>query len=294
MRDLDEATITDAVIGTFSPDTEPRFRAVMEALVRHLHAFAMEIELKPEEWEAGIDFLFRSGKISTPERNEFVLISDILGLSSLIDILKNRHVHGATEHSVLGPFFIDGLPASPVGCDMISAPPGENDGEPVLVEGRVIDQDGEPVAGASVDVWQNATNGLYDVQDDALSNYNLRCRMVTGADGVYRFTTVRPQPYMVPTDGPVGGLLEAVGRHPWRPAHFHFKIGAPGYATLITELFPHDSAYIDEDAVFGVRQSIVIEMGEESDKAACAGTARSLEPPFKHVSYDFTLTRASD
>lgn len=287
MKDLNENNITDAVIGTFGSQTDARLRVVLEALVRHLHAFALEVELTPEEWETGIDFLYRSGQISVPERNEFVLISDVLGLSSLIDILKNREVDGATEHSVLGPFFVDGLPASPVGKDMIAA---ENDGDAVLAEGRVLTPEGEPIAGASVDVWQNATNGLYDSQDEDLEDHNLRCRMVTGEDGAYRFSSVRPQPYQVPTDGPVGELLRAVGRHPWRPAHFHFKVAAEGYSTLITELFPNDSAYLDEDAVFGVRESIVIDMQDANDAPQAGHLERVLTPPFKHVTYDFTLT----
>ncbi len=245
MRDLNENNITDAVLTSIAKTDDPRVKEVLSAVVRHLHDLGREVRPTHAEWGAVIDFLFRAGKISTPERNEFILASDILGVSSLVDII-NGPPPGGTEVSVLGPFYIADQEILPIGADLVHGQPGE----PITVQGHVRSAAGAPLAGAMLDFWQTAANGLYDVQDDALDGYNLRARMATDAAGWFQFRTVRPCPYTVPDDGPVGDVLRATGRHPWRPAHLHFKVSADGHRSIVTELFPADDKYVDEDAVF--------------------------------------------
>lgn len=283
MRNVTADTLTQAVVRSFAGAADPRFRLIIERLVHHLHAFARDVNLTPEEWKAGIDFLHNAGKISTDARNEFILASDVLGLSSLVDLLASGA--GATERSALGPFHAEGSPLLEVGGDLKR----DNDGEPMLVRGHVFDVDGHPVPGAQLDFWQAAVNGLYWQQDPAQDPHNLRFRMVTGDDGVYAFTTVRPAPYTVPYDGPVGDLLRAGGRHAWRPAHFHFIVSAEGFHALTTEVFFADDRYIDEDAVFGVRQSLLVNLRMDSDPEL--SRRYRLPLPFHSVEFDFRLSR---
>jgi hydroxyquinol 1,2-dioxygenase len=284
MQGIDRNTLTDAVIASFEGAGDPRMKEVIGALVRHLHAFAREVELRPEEWRAGIAFLTAAAAITDDKRNEFVLASDILGLTSLTDLLQG--VPGATERSVLGPFHAEGSPMLPVGGDLIR----DNAGPPVLVRGRVLDLEGRPVRGATIDFWQTNALGHYWQQDPTQSPDNLRFRMPLGDDGVYAFTTVRPAPYTVPYDGPVGGLLRAGGRHAWRPAHFHFRVLADGFAPLTTELFPADDPYIEQDAVFGVRASLAVPFvtRDEPEEAA----RHRLPNPFALVEFDFRMSPA--
>ncbi len=286
MTRVTEDTLTDAVIATIADNADPRFREIMTALVRHLLGFAREVELTKEEWLAAIDFLSRTGWRTTEKRNEFILLSDTLGLSSMVDFISSRGNDDATEVSVLGPFYIDGAPMIDNGGDLIAG----NDGEPGVVHGQVLSVDGTPIAGAMLDVWQNAANGLYSTEDPEQNEINLRGRLLTAEDGSYSFTTIRPMPYTVPEDGPVGGMLDAMGRHPWRPAHIHFKVTADGYQDLITELYPDDDKYIDEDAVFGVRDSLAVPFTRNSsaDEAAKHG----LDAPFFDLGYDFRLRPA--
>lgn len=281
MRNITRDNITQAAIGSFGGAESERMRFVLSRLVAHLHEFAREVTLTPEEWKAGIDFLYGAGKISDEARNEFILASDVLGLSSLVDLLQDAA--GATERSALGPFYAKGAPALPVGGDLARG----NRGERLLVRGRVLDQAGAPLAGATLDFWQAAANGLYWQQDPAQERFNLYCTMRTDAQGRYAFTTIRPASYTVPYDGPVGDLLRAGGRLAWRPAHLHFMISAPGHATLTTELFFPDDPYIDQDAVFGVREALVLELetGESEADARACGLAR----PFAIASFDFRL-----
>jgi hydroxyquinol 1,2-dioxygenase len=284
MQGIDRNTLTDAVIASFEGASDPRMKEVIGALVRHLHAFAREVDLMPEEWRAGIAFLTAAAAITDDKRNEFVLASDILGLTSLTDLLQG--VPGATERSVLGPFHAEGSPMLPVGGDLIR----DNAGPPVLVRGRVLDLEGRPVRGATIDFWQTNALGHYWQQDPTQSPDNLRFRMPLGDDGVYAFTTVRPAPYTVPYDGPVGGLLRAGGRHAWRPAHFHFRVLADGFAPLTTELFPADDPYIEQDAVFGVRASLAVPF---VTRDALEEAARLRLPnPFALVEFDFRMSPA--
>ena len=285
MRDVDEKSITDAVIRAMAGGDDERLRTVLAALVRHLHEFAREVELTPAEWMAAIGFLTRTGHKSSDTRQEFILLSDALGLSSLVDLIGGRGGDAATEASNLGPFYIEGAPMLPVGGDLIRG----NEGQPGVVRGRVLDEDGNPVAGAMLDIWQNAANGFYSNEDPDQDDMNLRCRMVTGADGAYAFTTIRPTPYTVPYDGPVGEMLRATGRHAWRPAHLHFRLTADGFADLVTEIFPEDDRYIDEDAVFGVRRSLAVPF-PPADEATAARW--KLSPPCFDLVYDFRLRRA--
>ncbi len=283
MRNVNADSITRAVIRSFDGAADPRLREIIEKLLLHLHAFARETRLTPEEWQRGIAFLHAAGKISSDARNEFVLLSDVMGLSSLVDLLASGT--GATERSALGPFHAEGSPMLEVGGDL----KGKNEGEAMLVRGRVLDAAGRPIPGAQLDFWQAAVNGKYWQQDPEQSPDNLRFRMVTGDDGAYAFTTVRPAPYTVPYDGPVGDLLRAGGRHAWRPAHFHFIVSAEGFHALTTEVFFADDRYIDEDAVFGVRESLLVTPQMGSDPALAQH--HRLPLPFHSVEFDFRLSR---
>lgn len=287
MRNVTVENITDAFLGYFGPDTDPRLKFVLERLVRHLHDFARETNLTHDEWRMGIEFLNQAGQISTPERDEFVLLSDVLGLSSLVDMIHSPD--DATNSSVLGPFHIAGAPPLPVGGDM----KGDTEGDVVLVEGRILDPDGQPIPGAAVDIWQTAPNGMYSSQDAEQDTYNFHALITTGDDGRYAFTTVRPVPYTVPADGPVGQILDATGRHPWRPSHLHFIIKAEGYRTLVTEVFPDDDPYLDEDTVFGVREDLVMHYQPQPPGSFPDGFALSgkVDGPWSRVNFDLRLTR---
>lgn len=252
MRDVTKDNITDVFKAYLGDDMNPRLREVMGSLVKHLHDFAREVNLTHEEWNTGIAFLEKSGEISDKERHEFVLLSDVLGLSSLVDMLHTTPE--GTSSSVLGPFHISGAPPLDIGADM-----KRGFGGPVLlVEGIVKDPQGNPIPGATLDIWQTAPNGLYSSQDPDQDTYSFHGLQTVGADGRYVFTTVKPVEYTVPTDGPVGDILRACGRHPWRPSHLHFIAEAEGYKPLVTEVFPDDDPYLDQDTVFGVRRDLVM------------------------------------
>ncbi len=287
MRNVTKDSITDAFLGYVSDDTDERLRFILEKLVHHLHDFVRETGLTHEEWRKGLELLCDAGEISTPERNEFILFSDVLGISSLVDMVNSAK--DGTPSSVLGPFHILGAPDLPIGGDMVRG----NDGSVVVVGGRVLTPAGDPIEGAVLEIWQTADNGLYSNQDEAQPDYNLRVRQTTGADGRYLFSTVRPAPYTVPDDGPVGELLHATGRHPWRPSHLHFIVTADGFKTLVTEVFPSDDPYLDEDAVFGVREQLVMEYQEQNDNGALPDNLEikpKLDGVFYTVDFDFVLS----
>ncbi len=288
MRNVNADTLTDLLLALSGPDTDPRLQEVLTSLVKHLHAFTKEVGLTHAEWRKGLELLTRAGEITDAERNEFVLFSDVLGLSSLVDMVNSPS--DCTSSSVLGPFHILGAPDLPVGGDMI----GDNEGPQVVVEGRVTDQSGAPIEGAKIELWQTADNGLYSNQDTAQSEYNLRISMTTGADGRYALSTIRPAPYLVPTDGPVGDLLNATGRHAWRPSHLHFIVQAEGYRSLVTEVFPSDDPYLDADAVFGVRADLVMEYrpGDHAALADDIAARDELAEGFSKVDFDFVLPPA--
>lgn len=289
MRDVSKETISQAFMAYCGPDTPPRLRTVLESFVRHLHGFAIETGLTHAEWRKALELLMAAGKISTPERNEFVLFSDVLGLSSLVDMVNSPS--GATPSSVLGPFHILGAPALPYGGDLKR----DNAGKTLVVTGKVVDSEGNPVTDGVIEIWQTADNGLYSNQDPAQPEYNLRGRTKTSSDGRYLFSTVRPQPYTVPDDGPVGELLKATGRHPWRPSHLHFIVQAPGCSTLVTELFPIDDPYLDQDAVFGVRKELILNYREVTDRSTLPtelAIRDRIDIPFLYVEFDIVLKKA--
>lgn len=248
--------------------SDPRMREILQSAVRHLHAFVAEVRLTHAEWEAAIGFLTAVGQACTPTRQEFILLSDVLGVSSQVEMTSAGTPEGATENTVLGPFYVPDSPVRQMGESILED--DEDEGPRAIVTGRVLDLGGSPVEGARLDIWQNASNGLYAVQDPDQNPMNLRGVFITGPDGRFRFRTVRPVPYSIPDDGPVGALLTAIGRHPWRPAHIHFLVTAPGCVPLTTHVFDGESDYLDTDAVFGVRNSLVMTFrpADEGDFAA--------------------------
>jgi hydroxyquinol 1,2-dioxygenase len=243
------------VLDSYDESVNARLVEIMRAATRHLHAFVEETGLTREEWLAGIAFLTETGRMSDDARQEFILLSDTLGVSMLLEMINHQPVQGTTEPTVFGPFHVDGAPLRPMGDSIIDQDKG---GEPLRVSGTVKNIRGDALAGATIDVWQVQANGLYDVQDD--SGMNMRGIFTTGGDGRYDFVTVRPVDYTIPDDGPVGRMLRASGRHPWRPAHIHMVVSAPGYKPVITHVFDAASPYLDSDVVFGVRDSLVIRM----------------------------------
>ena len=253
--------ITAAVAASFDGSANPRLRELMQALVRHLHGFAVEVGLREEEWRELIAALTDTGHITDEKRQEFILWSDTLGLSMLVDALAHELPAGATESTVLGPFYVPGSPLREYGESMLAE---STTGIPVLVTGRVLDLTGAPIAGAELDVWQNGADRLYTVQRPETPEDHLRGRYMTRADGSYAFVGVRPVPYTIPDDGPVGAMLSATGRHPWRPAHIHMIVRAPGYRTLTTHIFDAASEYLDSDAVFAVKPSLLREFESRS------------------------------
>lgn len=255
MRDLDENSITDAVLERLAATPDPRMRQVTESLVRHLHAFMREVEPSFEEWQAGIGFLTRIGQMCDDKRQEFILLSDTLGVSMLVDAINHRMPEGATPTTVLGPFFVENAPELPLGAEVAQAMKGER----LHVSGQVRSAGGAPLAGATVDIWHSDEDGFYDVQRPAEENASLRARFRTDSQGRFHFWTLLPTSYPVPDDGPVGDLLRATGRHPMRPAHVHFMIAAPGHETLVTHVFVAGDPYLDSDAVFGVKQDLIAE-----------------------------------
>jgi hydroxyquinol 1,2-dioxygenase len=261
--------ITDAVVASFERCSDPRLREIMQSLVRHLHAFAREVKLTESEWAAAIGILTATGHITTDQRQEFILWSDTLGLSMLVDQMAHPSANGGTENTVLGPFYVPEARRRDFG-ESISEEPVQS---PVLVHGRVTDPSGRPIAGAEVDVWQNGEDRLYAVQRADAPESHLRGRYRSRDDGSYAFLGVRPLPYTVPDDGPVGKMIEATGRHPWRPAHIHMIVRAPGYQTLTTHIFDEQSDYLDSDVVFAVKRSLVRDFAHHAagDSARPAG-----------------------
>ncbi len=284
MKNITRDNLTDTVKSSFAQIDDERQRHLVNRLVHHLHAFASETGLSHEEWREGIAFLHRMAEISSPSRSEFTLLSDVLGLSSLVDLLAARP--GATEGSVLGPFHTRGSPWVDNGSSLIR----DNAGEPVLIQGRVTDTDGQPLSEATIDFWQNADNGMYWQLDDSQPQDNLRCQIQVQADGRFELATIRPRPYLVPTDGPVGELLRVSHRDAWRPAHFHIIVEAPGHRSLITEVFDEADPWLDKDAVFGVRASLVRPFKPASD----AATAQRMGLPANYLSVDLPIRLARE
>lgn len=262
MRNLTPTSITQAFADYAANAPSTRTRDLLVSLAGHLHSFVRDNRLTQAEWTAAIDALTRATRFTDDKRNEYILFSDLLGVSSLVDMV-NAETKG-TPSSVLGPFHIEGAPELPNGGDLWRGQVGE----PVVVSGRIVDQKGAPAAGTVLALWQNAGNGLYAQQDPDQSPTNYHGRLTVAADGTFAFSTVRPVSYTVPDDGPAGDMLRALGRDAWRPAHLHMIVHAPGHKPLITEFFPEDDKYLDRDAVFGVRAGLVLPFGRTKDRAA--------------------------
>jgi protocatechuate 3,4-dioxygenase beta subunit len=261
-----EQQLTDAVLASFDETPELRLRTLVQALVRHLHAYAREVRLTEDEWRAAIEFLTRTGHITDDRRQEFVLLSDVLGLSMLTVAINAPADPAATEPTVFGPFFTQDAPEIGFGDDIAQGASGE----PCWVEGQVTDTRGRPVAGAGIEVWEADEDGFYDVQysDGRTAG---RARVKAGEDGRYGFWSVKPSPYPIPGDGPVGELLRATRRSPMRPAHIHFMVSAPRYRTLVTHVFAADGPHLGDDAVFGVKESLIESLDEQPPGEAPAG-----------------------
>ncbi|MBL0933802.1 MAG: intradiol ring-cleavage dioxygenase [Rhizobiaceae bacterium] len=283
MKDVNQYTLTEAVKESFRTEDGSRLKFLLETFIDHLHDYTRETGLTHEEWIGVLNFLYDCGKISTPERHEFILLSDVLGFSALVDMINTRG--GATEGSNLGPFYLDDAPAMELGADLS----GGRSGAMVLVHGIVRDTLGNPLPGAMVDTWQADGSGTYPIQEQeqGQDKYDLRAKFTTDANGRYYYTTVLPKPYTVPYDGPVGRLLRAGNRHSWRAAHLHYIIRAPGMRAITTEVFFENTEYIDNDAVFGVRKSLIAKV-EPVKKTDALDYQLSAKPDAK-FRFDFVL-----
>lgn len=285
MLDSREETITQTVVDRMRTTADPRLRQIGEAVVRHLHALVREVEPTQEEWRGAIDFLTATGQMCSETRQEFILLSDALGISMLVDAVNHRHPQGATETTVLGPFYVEGPQPFDNGADIA----GGMTGVPMLVRGSVATAGGAPLAGATVDVWHADDQGFYDVQHRADRRAG-RGRLRTDTDGRFCCWTIQPVSYPIPHDGPVGRMLQAQGRHPYRPAHVHFMIAAPGCRTLVTHLFLSGDPYLTSDVVFGVKDSIVVDAIHHP--AGTAPDGREMVVPYCELAYDFRLAPA--
>lgn len=288
MRDFDENNITQAVIDRFANTPDARLKAVIGSLVRHMHDFVRDVEPTFDEWIGAIQFLTRTGHMCSETRQEFILLSDVLGVSMLVDAINHRQPEGATETTVLGPFYLDNAPVFADGADIMSP---DTRGERLYVEASFTSPDGAPLAGATVDVWQSDGDGFYDVQRPELTEANLRGRFVADDHGTVRFWSITPQYYPIPYDGPVGDLLKATNRHPYRPAHLHFMVAAEGYETLVTHVFVAGDPYLDSDAVFGVKNALVDPFPLQAPGTAPDG--REMHEPWRRLIYRFGLKQAS-
>lgn len=265
MSYFSEETSEQAVLDRLADDVDPRFREIVTSFIKHLHGFVKDVEPTMAEWSQAIEFLTATGKICDDKRQEWVLFSDTTGVSMLVDAINHRRPGGATENTVLGPFHVANSPERSLG-DSICL---DGKGAPCVVSGRVTDEDDNPVAGARIDVWQTNNDGFYDVQQPGEQpEMNMRGLYTADERGHYHFTTVKPLPYSIPTDGPVGSFLDGTGRHAMRPAHIHYIVTAPGYETLVTHIFVTGDPYIESDAVFGVKESLIVDFVDEGDNTS--------------------------
>ena len=281
-----ETKLTDAVIARLDKDADPRFRRIMQSLIRHVHGFVREVELTEEEWFEAIKFLTATGQKCDAKRQEFILLSDVLGVSMLVDAVNHRSSGATTETTVLGPFYVHGAREIGNGDDMAAGWTGE----PAYVCGQVRSTEGKPLAGALLDLWQSNSEGSYDVQLADTGGKQLRAKLRADAEGRFRFRTILPTSYPVPTDGPVGLVLNRMGRHPMRPAHLHFMVSAPGCETVVTHLFVKGDPYLATDVVFGVKDSLIVDFKRSESQAEAQKVG--LKAPFYSASYDFVLPAA--
>ncbi len=281
MRDLDEFTVTDEALSQMAGTDNPRLKQIGDAAVRHLHAFAREVDLTPEEWLLGIQFMTTVGQACTPLRQEFILLSDVLGLSAVVNALHDKKARElGSQSSLLGPFFREGAPVLPLGSQIVEQPTAPE----IVVYGKVTSNDGAPIPNALIQVWQTSERGLYDMQERHGEAMDMRGNFATDADGNYHFRTVRPLGYSIPMDGPVGDMVQRQNRHGMRPSHIHALVGADGYRELVTALYFGDDPNIDSDTVFGVSQSLVVDAHDDP---------ASPVPGLRAVHYDFRLATAA-
>jgi hydroxyquinol 1,2-dioxygenase len=292
MSTYNQAKLTEEVIASFK-NAPPRLKQVMTSLVSHLHAFAREVDLTPEEWQAGLSFLKETGRISVGQREEFIVLSDTLGLSMMVVSLAQARASGnakgaltATEATVEGPFYWPGAPDLALGTDIGEGVPGT----PALYTGRITDVNGKPLEGALLDVWSGDGDGKYDVQLSPEPTMKARGRFRTDGEGRYWFWSIMPSYYPVPDDGPVGVMLRATNRGINRPGHMHTMVSAPGHVPITTHIFVADSPYLHEDAVFGKRDSLVVQFDKHPPGKAPDG--REMKTPYHSANYDFRLTPA--
>ena len=292
MSDYNQSVLTDEVIKAFGNAPTERLQVLMKTLAKHVHAFAQEVDLTPEEWMQGLQFLTKTGQISTERRPEFILLSDVLGLSmmvvSLAQARNSQSVEGATEATVEGPFYWPGAPEVALGGDIAEGVSGE----PAYYTGSVTDVAGKPLAGALLDLWSGDGEGSYDVQLSPDPSMRARGKIRTDENGRYRFWSIRPTYYPIPDDGPVGDLMRATRRSINRPGHIHMMVSAEGHVPVTTHLFVANSPYLHEDAVFGKRDSLVVEFKEHPPGVAADG--RELKTPYYTVDYDFRLAKAAE
>jgi hydroxyquinol 1,2-dioxygenase len=288
-RNKTEDDITAEALERFAQTSDPRLRQIMLSLVNHLHAFVKEVELTEAEWFQAIETLTEAGRMCSDKRQEFILFSDTLGVSMVVDLINHRKPDGATESTVFGPFHRLGAPELPAGGNIAHL---DKTGTPTLVSGRVLDLEGEPIEGAVLDVWQAQSSGLYDSQDERLDGLHMRGKFRTDGEGRFLIRTVLPVNYPIPSDGPVGRMLRATGRHPWRPAHIHFVVSAEGYEPVTTHIFDQTDEYLGSDAVFAVKDSLICDFvrhegpGGEAERLA-------IDPPFYTTEFDFRLKPAA-
>ncbi len=289
VKDFGLNNLPEAVLEEYAAKTEdPRLREIILSLIKHLHAFAKDVKLTEQEWFAGIQFLTAVGQKCDDVRQEFILLSDTLGFSSLVDSLNHDSGGSATESTVLGPFYAEGAPELPMGSNIVQK--ATEKGVRAVAMGSISDENGQPIPGALIDVWQSSSEGTYHMQDESMPDHNLTGRFTTGEDGKYIFATEKPAPYPVPTDGPVGDMLRACGRHPMRPGHLHFIITAPGYQRLCTHIFTNEDEYLDSDAVFATKSSLVGEYVVSNDQELA--NELNIETPFEKVEFNFVLTKS--
>jgi hydroxyquinol 1,2-dioxygenase len=287
MRNINYDNITDTVVNAYGGTSDPRIKEILDKLIPALHDFIRDVQLTPEEWEAGMDFLLRTAKASSDQRNEFILLSDLLGVSALVDLEAGKDDEGASITTLMGPFYVPGQPEMETGADLIK----DNPGERIVVTGQVRSANGGPLPGAVLEIWQNGPNGLYTVQDPDQPDDNLRCTLHADENGNYCFSTVKPVAYTIPDDGTGGELARAAGRHCWRPAHIHIMVSADGHKRHVSQIFNEADPYIDEDAVFGVRAELAVPFDREPSEAELERFSH-VEKPFNMVSMDFVLARA--
>ena len=283
-----EAQLVERVVASFGATPDPRFKELMQALTRHLHAFLREVRLTEEEWQRAIEFLTAAGHITDDRRQEFILLSDVLGASMQVIAINNEAYRNATEATVFGPFFVEGSPEIQLGGDIAAGAPGE----PCWVEGTVTDASGNPVPHALIEVWEADQDGLYDVQYSG-GRVAARGHLYSDAEGRYRFWAVTPTPYPIPHDGPVGRLLAATGRSPMRASHLHFMVKADGFRTLVTHIFVLGDEFLDRDSVFGVKNSLVKEFIPHSADIPTPDGRNLGDRSWSRVCFDIVLAPAA-